>query len=416
MITNKNQRNRVVVTGMGVIAPNGIGLDAFWDSLVHGRSGVGHITHFDASSFKSRIAGEVKDFEPLDYIDPKFKPKRMARHTQFAFAAMKMALADAHFEPAKHLVDYPIPVMLGVSTTAMDILEDCWGDLSRRGPRGVTAGVVDCQPQAATQMLTMALGISSRATTISSACPSGLDAIASAAMMIRQGEADIAVAGGTDATITPLSMASFSAAGLSSTRNTDPERASRPFDLLRDSGVISEGAGMLILENYETAIARGIEPYLEITGYGTQGDNYSSDELFGLGQTMRAALMSAGKTPDEVDYICAYGPGHPALDVVETDMIKRVFGRRAYSVPISSIKGVTGNALSAAGPHQVITCGLCFKHNIIPPTANYEVVDPRCDLDYVPGRFRPRKINTALINVRGLGGGNSSLVVERVAA
>jgi 3-oxoacyl-[acyl-carrier-protein] synthase II len=338
----------------------------------------------------------------------------MARHTQFAFAAMKMALADAHFEPSKHLIDHPIPVMLGVSTTAMDILEDCWGDLSRRGPRGVTAGVVDCQPQAATQMLTIALGISSRATTIASACPSGLDAIASAAAMIRQGEADLALAGGTDATITPLSMASFSAAGLSSTRNIDPERASRPFDLLRDSGVISEGAGMLVLENYETAVARNAVPYLEITGYGTQGDNYASDELFGLAQTMRAAIDSAGKTPEEIDYICAYGPGHPALDIMETDMVKRVFGRRAYSIPMSSIKGVTGNALSAAGPHQVITCGLCFKHNIIPPTANYEVSDPRCDLDYVSGGSRPRKINTALINVRGLGGGNSSLVVERV--
>jgi len=408
------KRNRVVVTGMGVIAPNGIGLEAFWDSLVAGRSGIGPITLFDASAFKSRIAGEVKGFEPLDYIDAKFKPKRMARHTQFAFAAMKMALADADFEPAKHLLDHPIPVMLGVSTTAMDILEDCWGNLARRGPRGVSAGVVDCQPQAATQMLTLALGISARATTIASACPSGLDAIASAAAMIRQGEADIAVAGGTDATITPLSMASFAAAGLSSTRNLEPERASRPFDLLRDSGIISEGAGMLILENYETAVGRGVVPYLEIIGYGTQGDNYASDELFGLGQTMRLALDSAGKSPEEIDYICAYGPGHPALDVVETDMIKRVFGRRAYGIPISSIKGVTGNALSAAGPHQVITCGLCFKHGMIPPTANYEVPDPRCDLDYVPGRSRPRKINAALINVRGLGGGNSSLIVERV--
>jgi 3-oxoacyl-[acyl-carrier-protein] synthase II len=296
----------------------------------------------------------------------------------------------------------------------MDILEECWGDLGRRGPRGVTAGVVDCQPQAATQMLTIALGISARATTIASACPSGLDAIASAAAMIRLGEADVAVAGGTDATITPLSMASFAAAGLSSTRNSEPERASRPFDLLRDSGVISEGAGMLFLENYETAMARGAVPYLEITGYGTQGDNYASDELFGLGSTMRAALDSAGKTPEEIDYICAYGPGHPALDVVETDMIKRVFGPRAYGVPISSIKGVTGNALSAAGPHQIITCALCFKHGMIPPTANYEVPDPRCDLDYVVGRPRLRKINTALINVRGLGGGNSSMVVERV--
>jgi 3-oxoacyl-[acyl-carrier-protein] synthase II len=408
------KRNRVVVTGMGVLAPNGIGLEAFWESLVAGRSGVGPITHFDASAFKSRIAGEVKGFEPLDYIDPKFKPKRMARHTQFAFAAMKMALADADFDPSKQVIDYPIPVMLGVSTTAMEILEDCFHDLHRKGPRFVNAGVVDCQPQAATQTLTTALGISARGTTIASACPSGLDAIASAATMIRQGEADIAVAGGTDATITPLSMASFSAAGLSSTRNSDPEHASRPFDSLRDSGVISEGAGMVILENYETAVARGVSPYLEITGYGTQGDDYASGELFGLGQTMRAALNSAGKTPADIEYICAYGPGHPALDIVETDMIKRVFGQRAYSIPISSIKGVTGNALSAAGPHQLITCALCFKYGIIPPTANYEMSDPRCDLDYVPGRFRNRKINTALINVRGLGGGNSTLIVERV--
>src|SRR3954463_7403679 len=250
-------RNRVVVTGMGVLAPNGIGLEAFWDSLVAGRSGVGPITHFDASAFKSRIAGEVKGFQPLDFIDPKYKPKRMARHTQFAFAAMKMALADADFERTMHSIDHPIPVMLGGSSTAMESLEGGCEDLSRRGPRGVSAAVIDCQPQAATQVLTMALGISARATTISSACPSGLDAIASAAAMIRQGEADIAVAGGTDATITPLSMASFAAAGLSSTRNTEPERASRPFDLLRDSGVISEGAGMLLLENYETAVARG---------------------------------------------------------------------------------------------------------------------------------------------------------------
>ena len=399
---------------MGILAPNGIGLDAFWTSLIAGISGIGPITRFDPTAFKSRIAGEVKGFNPTDYIDLRFKPRRMARHTQLAFAAMKMALSDAKFDPSREVIDHPIPVMLGVSSTAMEILEGGWEDLQRRGPRGVSAGVVDCQPQAATQILTMALGISARATTISSACPSGLDAIASAAAMIRQGEADIAVAGGTDATITPLSMASFATAGLSSTRNLDPEHASRPFDRQRDSGVISEGAGVVILENYETAIARGVSPYLEISGYGTQGDDYATGELFGLGQTMRAALGSSGKMPEDIDYICAYGPGHPALDIVETDMIKRVFGKRAYNIPISSIKGVTGNPLSAAGPMQVITCGLCFKHDVIPPTANYEVPDPRCDLDYVPGRYRNRRINTALINVRGLGGGNSSLIVQRV--
>ena len=404
----------MVVTGMGVLAPNGIGLNAFWSSLVAGKSGVDTITRFDASGFKSRIAGEVKGFEASDYIEAKYKPRRMARHTQYAFAAMKMALADADFEPTRQLFDFPIPIMLGVSTTAMDILEGGWEDLSRRGPGGVSAGVCDCQPQAVTQVLALALGISARATTISSACPSGLDAIASAAAMIRQGEADIAVAGGTDATITPLSMASFATAGLSSTRNSDPTHASRPFDLRRDSGVIAEGAGIVILEEYETAIARGATPYMEISGYATQGDDFTNGELFGMGQSMRGAIVSAGKTTDDVDYICAHGSGHPALDIVETDMIKRVFGRRAYGIPISSIKGVTGNPLSAAGPLQVITCGLAFKHGVIPPTANYEVPDPRCDLDYVPRHFRKRQIDCALINVRGLGGGNSSLLVERV--
>lgn len=410
-----NRRNRVVITGMGILAPNGTGLGPFWESLCAGRSGIGPITLFDATGFKSRIAGEVKGFQPADYIDSKYKPRRMARHTQLAFAAMKMALADAKFDTARAGINHPIPVMLGVSTTAMEILEGGFDDLRRRGPGGVSAGVCDCQPQAVTQVLALALGLSARATTISSACPSGLDAIAAAAAMIRKGEADIAIAGGTDAPITPLSMASFATAGLSSTRNLDPAQASRPFDRDRDSGVISEGAAVLVVEELESALARGATPCLEITGYGIQGDDLASTEVFGLAQTMRAALEAAGKLPSEIDYICAYGPGHPALDIVETDMIKRVFGRSAYSTPISSIKGVTGNPLSAAGPMQVIACGLAIRNNIIPPTANLQFADPRCDLDYVPLKSRKRELHTALVNVRGLGGGNSSLVVERVS-
>ena len=401
---------------MGVLAPNGIGLNAFWDTLVRGESGIGPITLFDATEYRSRIAGEVKNFQPSDYIELRFKPKRMARHTQFALAAMKMAIADAGFNGAITGIDHPIPIMMGVSTTAMDVLQDCFETLERRGPRFVTAGVYDCQPQAVTQVLALALGVSSKSSTISSACPSGLDAIASATAMIRNGEADLAIAGGTDSTITPLSMASFTTAGLSSMRNADPQHASRPFDRERDTGVISEGAGIVILEEYESALARGATPYLEICGYGTQGDDFASGEVFGLAQTMRGAIDSSGKSIDDVDYICAYGPGHPALDIVETDMIKRVFGQRAYSIPISSIKGVTGNPLSAGGPLQLITCGLVFKNNIIPPTANYEVPDPKCDPDYVPRISRKSRINTALINVRGMGGGNSSLIVERATA
>lgn len=408
------RRNRVVVTGMGVLAPNGIGLKPFWESLVEGRSGISQITRFDPTEFRSRIAGEVKNFEPTDYIDAKFKPQRMARHTQLAFAAMRMALTDAKFDPAKQLIDHPLPVMLGVSSAAMDLLEECCEQMFNSGPRAVSPHVIDGQPQAAAHMLTLALGVSARAMTMSSACPSGLDAIASAATMIRSGEADVAIAGGTDATITPVMMASFATARLSSTRNDDPQRASRPFDRERDSGVISEGAAVIVLEELDSALARGARPYVEILGYASQGDDYVTGEVFGLGHAMRRALDSAGKTPEEIDYICAHGPGHPALDAVETDMIKRVFGAHAHRIPISSIKGVTGNPLSAAGPIQLVACALAIRNGMIPPTANYEVPDPRCDLDYVPYRARRRQINTALMNVRGLGGGNSSLVVQRL--
>lgn len=211
-------------------------------------------------------------------------------------------------------------------------------------------------------------------------------------------------------------MASFISAGLSSERNDEPNTASRPFDFTRDSGVISEGAGILILENLEHAEARGATPYLEISGYGTQRDLDLQKPASGLEFSMGLALANAGFIPDEIDYISAYGPGHPMLDAIEIEIIKRVFGRRAYYVPVSSIKGVTGNALAAGGPFQVIACGLSLRDQVIPPTANYEVADPACDLDCVPNRARKLKLNSALVNVRGLGGSASTMVVNRIAA
>jgi 3-oxoacyl-[acyl-carrier-protein] synthase II len=412
-----NRQNRVVVTGMGIIAPNGIGLDAFWKSLLDAKSGIGPITLFDASNFKSRIAGEVTDFDPFDFIEADLKPKRMARHTQFAYAAAMMALKDGGLEFHDLPPDGPIPVVIGVSTSALDVIERVFHEVNGPGPDRVNPTALGAsKPQAAANVIADRIGACAHASTVSSACPSGLDAIAIAATMIRSGESDIAIAGGSDAPITPLAMASFIASGLSSERNSEPETASRPFDLSRDSGVVSEGAGILVLENLEHAEARGAKPYLEISGYGTHRDLDVQKPASGLEFSMGLALANAGYAPDEIDYISAYGPGHPLLDAIEVEIIKRVFGRRAYLLPVSSIKGVTGNALAAGGPFQVIACALAVRDQLLPPTANYKIADPACDLDCVPNRPRKVKLNSALVNVRGLGGSASTMVLNRIAA
>jgi 3-oxoacyl-[acyl-carrier-protein] synthase II len=411
------KRNRVVITGIGILAPNGIGIEPFWESLLAGRSGIGPITLFDASEFKSRIAGEVKAFNPADYIEPELKPRRMARHTQLSYAATMMALKDAGFNLSKLELPSPTPVIIGISTSAIDVIESVHFALQNNGPnRAPTTSAYASIPQAAANTIADRIGASAHAATVSSACPSGLDALADAAAMIRSGGAEIAIAGGADAPITPLTMASFIAGGLSSSRNSDPQKASRPFDLDRDSGVISEGAGVFVLEDFERAEARGARVYLEIGGYGKQRDLDSAKPGSGLEDSMTIALANAGRAPSDIDYISAYGPSHPVLDAVEVSAIRKVFRERAYCLPVSSIKGVTGNPLSAAGPFQVAACALSFRDQIIPPTANYEVQDPDCDLDFVPNRPRKAKLDCALVNVRGIGGSASTLIVERIAA
>ena len=407
------KRNRVVITGMGILAPNGIGNDKFWESLLAGRSGIGPITLFDASDLRSRIAGEVKNFDPHDYIDPELKPKRMARHTQFAYAAAMMALEDAGLEVSEADLPSPTPVVVGVSTSAMDIIERSISNFAERGENGISPTAVGAlTPQAAANVIADRIGVHAHASTVSSACPSGLDALAIAANMIESGAAELAIAGGADAPITKHTFAAFIATGMSSCRNGEPERASRPFDLERDSGVISEGAGMFVLEDLERAEARGARPYLEINGYARQRDDIPENPGSGLLGSMRLALANSSRSIDAIDYICAYGPGHPVLDAAEVRYIKEVFGERAYSMPISSIKGVTGNPLAAGGPLQVAACALSLRDQIIPPTANYELPDPDCDLDFVP-RPRKAKLDSILLNVRGLGGSASSLVVSR---
>ncbi|MBA3543754.1 MAG: beta-ketoacyl-[acyl-carrier-protein] synthase family protein [Chthoniobacterales bacterium] len=404
-----------MVTGMGVLAPNGTGLKAFWRSLVAGESGIGPITLFDATEHETRIAGEVKGFDPLDYMPAQWKPKRMARHTQLAYAATQMALKDAGFDPATQSASLLLPVCIGVSTSALDVIEKGFQELQVRGPRRVNSGVVsNCQPQAAATLIAQKLGVETLATTISSACPSGIDAIAMAAARINAGDAEIAIAGGADAPVTPLTVASFASAGLTSVGRFAPAHSSRPYDEGSASGVLAEGAGIIVLENLDHARARGAKVYLEITGYSAQMDSKPQDPFSGLEQTMRLSLANACRTVKEIDYLCSYGPGDPELDAAEVLMIRRVFGSQADRLPVSSIKGATGNPLAAAGPLQLISCALAFRHGMIPPTANHEVPNRGCDLDFVPRRARKSDLNCALINVRGLGGGNSSMVVENL--
>jgi 3-oxoacyl-[acyl-carrier-protein] synthase II len=404
---------RVVITGIGVVAPNGIGHHAFWNGILRRESAIRRITHFDASQLKTQIAGEVPDFVAESYLDG-VKIKRAARHTQFALVASQLALEDARLHPQACQRDFAVPVVLGVSTSAFDVIQRGTQSIPRRGPDGASGFLItESLPQAATSAVCKLLGVDTAGSTISSACPSALDAVANAYFQLRDGIAEFAICGGTDSPLTLVPFANFANAGLSSMRNDEPEKASRPFDRERDSGVISEGAGVLVLETLGHALARGARPYAEITGYASCMDPEPAVHGSGLAESMRLAVANAGRRTSAVDYISAHGPGHPVLDRVETEMIKRTFGSRAYRLPVSSIKGAIGNPLAAAGPLQVIATARCLHEGIIPPTANLELPDPECDLDYVASGSRHARVNCALVNSHGVGGGNSSLVVER---
>lgn len=398
-----------------MLAANGTGLEAFWDSLLAGRSGIGPITLFDATGYNSRIAGEVKGFDPFDYIAPELKPKRMARHTQLAYAATMMALQDAGLDPDDLHLPSPTPVIIGVSMNAMDVLERALNTVRDVSPnRAAPSTASASMPQAAANVIADRLGSCANAATVSSACPSGLDALADAVAMIRNGDAELAIAGGTDAPITPLAVASFIASGLSSQRNDEPEKASRPFDVGSDTGVISEGAGILILENLERAEARGAKIYVEIISYGKNRDRDPERPASGLEDSMALALANAGWTTSDIDYISAYGPGHPVLDATEAAVIKNVFKERVRCIPVSSIKGSTGNALAAGGAFQLIASALCVRDQTIPPTVNCDQLSPACVLDIVRAKPRRTSVNHALINVRGLGGSASTMLISRV--
>jgi len=407
-------KHRAAITGVGVISPNAIGKDAYWQALADGKSGIKRITRFDVSSYPTQIAGEIKDFNPREYISPK-EIRRLPLAAQFALSAAKMAVADAKLE---YDGETEWGVVIGVSSSASDIIESQHGAFMEKGIFRVSPfGVTSILPSASASSIVSAFGCKGSVITISNACAAGTDAIGLAYRNIKLGTDKVIIAGGVESQLHPFGLAMLSAPGIMSKRNDDPETASRPFDRSRDGGILSEGAGIIIIEDLEHALSRKSQIYAEIIGYASRADGGKTDKSnggeSGIARSMSDALSNANISPDEIDYVCAHGPSDD-FDRIETIAIKTVLGQHAYKIPVSSIKSMIGNPLSAAGPLQVIASIMVFKMGIIPPTINHNIPDDDCDLDYVPNKARKAdNVNTILINSHGFGGLNSSLIIRR---
>lgn len=409
---------RVVVTGLGVLAANGIGVDEFWRTLLAGESGIGPITLFDASEHHIKCAGEVKNFDLRKLVPFPVKPKRMGRHTQLALAAARMALEDAGLCPWEGGTDSAkkLPLFVGVSSSSMDPLELGMTQLHTRGAKAVSPYVLGAsQPQGIASVLSESFQIIERVTTISTACAAGSDALGAAYQFIHEGRSDILLVGGADAPIASIAIGIFGSTGMVPDWKGDPKKACRPFDMNRQGGMVAEGSAFFVLESLEHALARGATPYLEIVGHGSSIDPHGEVICRGMEQAMKDALANARTLPSEIDYVCAHAPGDESIDLYESEVIKECIGTTHPRVPVSSIKGVTGSPLAAAGPMQLVACAMMMKHNVIPPTANCDDLDPACGIDVVHGQARYSNINKAIMNVHGMGGTNSALVIQRVS-
>lgn len=410
------EQHRVVVTGVGVVSPIGIGRDRFWDSLMEGRSGVDRISRFDPSGFETQIAAEVRDFDAADYMDRK-EARRNDRFVQFAYAASRMALEDAGFSitPANAS---QVGVLIGSGIGGATTWEEQHRILLERGPSRVSPFFIPMIiVNMAAGIISILTGAKGPNSAVVTACATGGNAIGDAARLIQRGEAVAMLAGGSEATITPLSVAGFCSMKAMSTRNDEPHKAVRPFDATRDGFIMGEGAGVVLLENLEQARRREAHVYAELVGYGMSGDAYHitqpDPEADGAARSMRNALHDAKMEPGEIDYINAHGTSTLYNDRTETLAIKHVFGPYAKRVPVSSTKSMTGHLLGAAGGVELIACVLAIQRGVIPPTINYEVPDPDCDLDYVPNAPREATVNAAMSNAFGFGGHNAILIVRR---
>lgn len=409
-------KRRVVVTGVGLVTPLGTGIDNVWSRILNGESGIGPITRFDASQHETRFAGEVKDFKPEDYISPK-EIRRMDLFIQYVLAATKIAMDDAQLTVASEDPER-VGVVVGTGLGGLPTLEKYHTILLERGPSRISPFFIPMLiANEAPGHIAIAHGIKGPNLCIVTACATGAHCIGNALRIIQYGDADVIVAGGTEANLTPLTVGGFNAAKALSRRNEQPEKASRPFDRDRDGFVVAEGAGILILEELERALKRGAKIYAEIIGQGYNGDAYHitapCPDGDGFIRCMNMALRDANVSPQEVDYINAHGTSTDLNDKIETLAIKQVFKDHAYKIPISSTKSMTGHLLGAAGAVEAIFTILSIRDRVCPPTINYETPDPECDLDYVPNHARPHNITVAMSNAFGFGGTNSTLVFRR---
>lgn len=410
-------KRRVVVTGIGIISPLGIGVEENWSAVSNGLSGVGPITRFDTESFPVQFAGEVKGFDAERFMGHK-EVKKMDRFIHFAVAASDQALKDSGYEITEKNAER-IGVQVGVGLGGLPAIEKYHNIYKERGVRKITPFFI---PMVIANLASGQVSIHSGAkgpnTCVVTACATGTHSIGDAARLIQYGDADVMIAGGTESVITPLCIGGFHAAKALSTRNDDPQGASRPFDKDRDGFVVGEGCGVVILEEYESAKKRGANIYGEIKGYALNGDAYhitsTAPNGDGAARCMNLALKNAGINKDEVQYINAHGTSTGA-DSTESQAIKSVFGDHAYKLAVSSTKSMTGHLLGAAGGVEAIFSLLAINRGILPPTINYNTPDPECDLDYVPNKAREAKIHTAISNSFGFGGTNAVLVFKQLS-
>jgi len=409
-------KKRAVITGMGVVSPVGINLEKFWHNLITGQSGIDFVTRFDVSEMPTKVAGEIKDFEPSLWLDRK-ESRHMDRFTQFAMAAAQMAVEDAGLD-FEQIDKERAGCIVGTGVGGVSTLEQQKEVLMNRGPGRISPFFVPMMiANMAAGHISMAYGLKGTSLSVATACASATNAIGEALRLIEHGYADIVICGGTEAPIVPLAFAGFCAMKAMSTEKDDPKQACRPFDARRSGFVMGEGAGILVLESLEHAKKRQARIYAELAGYGSTCDAYhiTSPAPGGVGaiQAMKQALAGAGVLPEEVDYINAHGTGTNANDATETAAIKNLFGEAASKVAVSSTKSMTGHLLGAAGAIEAIVCALTIVKGIIPPTINYGQPDPECDLDYVPNKAREKEVHVALSNTFGFGGHNATIVLKK---
>jgi len=409
-------RRRVVITGLGLVSPLGLGVEANWNALTQGRSGIGPITRFDPSAFPSRIAGEVRGFNPEDWV-PKKDVKKMDLFIHYAMAASEMALKDAAYEVSPAEAER-VGVYIGSGIGGLPSIERQHSMLLHEGPRRISPFfIIGLIVNMASGQVSIRYGAKGPNQAACTACATGTHAIGDAFEIIRRDDADVMIAGGAEGVITPLCVGGFSAMRALSTRNDDPHKASRPFDADRDGFVIGEGAGIVILEELGHAVRRGARIYAELAGYGVSGDAWHvsapSEDGDGPIRVMRLALRSAGIEPSAIDYVNAHGTSTPQGDVVESRALRAVFGDGAGRVAVSSTKSMTGHLLGGAGGLETAITALAVFHDLAPPTINYEKPDPACDLDYVPNRARAMPIRHALNNSFGFGGTNACVVLRK---